>query len=69
MAFSAPWYSSSSKGELRLELGAGFAIRYKAWPFDYTWVRRSEELDPLAGRNDGAHDFGALAISWAALRE
>ncbi|HEV7669736.1 MAG TPA: lipid A deacylase LpxR family protein [Thermoanaerobaculia bacterium] len=43
---------------------AGFALRRKAWRFDYTYVRRSEEFDPPPGRSEGVHRFGSFAISY-----
>jgi lipid A 3-O-deacylase len=43
---------------------AGAAVRYKAWRFDYTYVKRSEEFDPPSGRAEGAHRFGSIALSY-----
>lgn len=52
------------RNDFVFDLKAGFAVRYKAWRFDYTWVRRGEELKPPRGRRDGEHTFGAVAFSW-----
>jgi len=47
---------------------AGAAFRYKAWRFDYTYVKRSAEFEPPSGRADGVHRFGSIALSYSLWR-
>lgn len=46
------------------DLKAGFAVRHKAWRFDYTFVRRSDEFTPVV--QDGEHDFGSFSVTYLA---
>lgn len=45
------------------DLKAGFSYRCKAWRFDYTFVRRSEEFTSRLRRDPGPQEFGSFAIS------
>ena len=44
------------------DLTGGLSLRYKNWRFQYTFVRRSEELTPPPAGDDGIHEFGSLTI-------
>jgi hypothetical protein len=52
-----------------VDLKTGFAVRYKAWRLDYTFVRRSEEFEPPIGRGTGDHEFGSVALSYVLWQE
>lgn len=45
------------------DLKAGVSVRYCGWRFDYTFVRRSKEFEPLPAGTRDDHDYGAVNLS------